>query len=200
MLHHFLKRAAVQPVERRRDLRHAIVQEIAKISSSDGEELCIIRDVSPGGLKAEVYRSIAEGSAVRVELRTGRTVTGRIAWARGDHVGVAFDEQVPISAILTHCSFDPRIGTLRAPRVAAELRGKLRIDFHDIAIRVQNISQGGLKITADAPVRAGSRCQVEVDGLPLRPATVVWWRQGEGGLLLQRSLNFSEFAAWRLAS
>lgn len=199
MFQSFLKRAPVEPAERRRDLRRAIVQEIAKLVTDGREELCTIRDVSPGGLKAEVYRSVPEGTRVKVELRTGRTLAGKVAWARQGHIGIQFDEHVPISAILTHCSFDARIGTLRPPRVACDLRGTLRIDFQDVAVRVENISQGGLKVISDEAVRPGGRCQIEVERLSMRAATVCWWHNGEGGLLLSKPLSFEEFAAWRLA-
>jgi hypothetical protein len=80
-----------------------------------------------------------------------------------------------------------------------DLSGTLRIDFHDLPIRVQNISQGGAKVTSSLPARAGSRCEIQLDGLPMRTGTIVWWRDMEGGLVFQRSLSFAEFAAWRTA-
>ncbi|WP_294395032.1 hypothetical protein [uncultured Sphingomonas sp.] len=179
-------------------MRHAVVQEIAKLVWAHGEELCIVRDVAPGGLRAEIYRSMPIGADVRCELRTGGTLSGNVAWVRDGHVGIGFAERVPMSSILTQCSLDPRVGTIRQPRVQADMPGSLRIDFRDTPVRIRNVSQGGLLVAGEEPVRPGGRCQIEAKGLEMRAATVAWWRDQEGGLMLAKPLSFEEFAAWRM--
>lgn len=191
----------VQPgtPERRRSVRHATVFQIAKLTVGDREELCILRDVSPNGLRAEVYFPLAVGEDVTVELRTGHSVTGRVAWSREQAIGVEFRRPIPMQAMLAHCSFDERVGKIRPPRIVDDLPGVLRIDQVDHPIRVKNISQAGMRILIDRPLRVEMQCAVEVEAFGRRPVSVRWFRDGEGGLLLSQPMTFAEFALWRRA-
>lgn len=58
-----------------------------------------VRNLSAGGLMAEVAEPIAAGTAVELELRGVGRVSGRVAWAAAGRVGVAFDQMIdPILA------------------------------------------------------------------------------------------------------
>src|SRR4051794_40702660 len=93
------RKAAPQAAqERRRSVRHTTVMQIAKIRLANGrEELCLLRDVSPDGLRAEIYVAVSPGDRLEIEMRTGHTISGTVAWVEADHVGVAFDAPVPVS-------------------------------------------------------------------------------------------------------
>ena len=68
--------------DQRADARHRTVLQVAKLSTQHGDELCILRNVSAGGLRAEVYCHLAVGDPVRLELRTGRGMAGRVVWTQ----------------------------------------------------------------------------------------------------------------------
>ncbi|QKR99558.1 PilZ domain-containing protein [Sphingomonas sp. CL5.1] len=53
-----------------------------------------IRNVSPGGLMAEVPRPLAPDAAVEIELAGIGWVAGRVAWQIEGRVGVAFDSEI----------------------------------------------------------------------------------------------------------
>ena len=57
-----------------------------------------VRNLSAGGLMAEVHQPVAQGTSVEVEVRGIGWISGRIAWCVDDRVGVAFDH--PIDPIL----------------------------------------------------------------------------------------------------
>jgi hypothetical protein len=186
------------PHERRRSIRHATVMQLAKIRLGGGrEELCLLRDVSPEGLKAEVYVAIASNDHIEIELRTGHRLGGTVAWVEGNMIGVAFDEAVPMSAMLAHCSFDDRVGKLRPPRLMVDLRGTLRIDSEDHEVAIGNISQAGVQITAPGPLHDGAVCTIALPGLAPRAATIRWCRGDQAGLMLTEPLDYGQFAAWR---
>lgn len=184
--------------ERRRSIRHATVMQVAKIRfDGEREELCLLRDISPEGVRAEIYVAAEVGAHIEIELRTGHMIGGRIAWTEGKAIGVAFDEPMPMSAMLAHCSFDDRLGTLRPPRLNVRMRGILLADGEQRVVPIGNISQAGLQIGTPDPLGAGSPCMIGLPGLPPRPAMVRWWRDGEAGLMLAEALEFAAFAEWR---
>jgi len=184
--------------ERRRSIRHATVTQVAKLRlDARREELCLLRDISPEGARAEVYVSVEVGTHIEIELRTGHIIGGCIAWIDDKAIGVAFDEPMPMSAVLAHCSFDERLGNLRPPRLNVNMRGILVAGGTQRVVPIGNISQAGLQIASADPLTAELPCMIGIPGLEPRPATIRWWRYGEAGVMLTEPLEFAEFAEWR---
>ena len=184
--------------DRRRSVRHAVVNQVAKMRLASGrEELCLLRDISAEGLKAEIYIAVERGASIDIELRTAHTVSGKIVWVADKEIGVAFDAPIPAAAMLAHCSFEANGGSLRPPRLKVNLRGLLRIGADARMVSIANISQAGMQIAAPLPLRAGTACSVALSGLPARDAAVCWWRDGDAGLMLTEPFDYSTFAHWR---
>lgn len=59
-----------------------------------GEWQVRVRNLSAGGLMAELPEPLEIGTAVEVEVRGIGWVLGRIAWAAAGRVGVAFEQQI----------------------------------------------------------------------------------------------------------
>ncbi len=196
--------AAAEPVEtgadRRRNVRVTTVFQIARIITSRSEELCILRDVSPDGLRAEVYIPMRIDDELTIELRTGHKVAGRIVWTRDGMIGVKFHRSVPMSAMLARGLSDERRGKIRAPRIDVDLPALLCIDDQEIEVRVCNISQAGLRVVTDRMFRPHGDCVIRLDGLGGRKARIQWCRGEETGLLLVQPLTYGEFVAWRQAA
>jgi len=57
-----------------------------------------IRNLSAGGLMAEVTDPIAQGAAVELDVRGIGWIPGRVAWSVAGRIGVAFDH--PIDPVL----------------------------------------------------------------------------------------------------
>jgi len=190
---------AETPVEdRRRSVRHAVVNQVAKIRLASGrEELCLLRDISAEGLKAEVYIPLERGVSIDIELRTAHTVSGKIVWVADQDIGVAFDAPIPAAAMLAHCSFEVNGGSARPPRLKVNLRGLLRIGADARMVSIGNISQAGVQIAAPEPLRVGAACSIALAGLPARAASVCWWRGGDAGLMLTEPFDYPTFARWR---
>lgn len=71
-----------------------------------------IRNLSAGGLMAEVSDPIAQGAAVEFDVRGIGWIPGRVAWSVAGRIGVAFDH--PIDPVLAR---KPVTGGAKAPLV-----------------------------------------------------------------------------------
>jgi len=67
-----------------------------------------VRNISPGGLMAELPRELAVGTAIEVEVRGLGWVAGRVAWAAHGRLGIAFD--VPVDPKLARKPIGGRRG------------------------------------------------------------------------------------------
>jgi hypothetical protein len=63
------------------------------VGENQGSQLRI-RNISAGGLMADCTQCLATGQAVEFEIRNIGMVPGRIAWADGQRIGVAFDAAI----------------------------------------------------------------------------------------------------------
>ena len=140
---------------------------------------------------------MAPGEPLTIELRTGHAVSGKVAWAKDNHIGMAFDAPAPISTMLTHCSFDDRMDKIRPPRIDVDIPAMLRVDGVEMSVRVRNISQAGVGITVGERLRPEMRCEIRIPAFDRRGVIVRWSREGECGLLLMQPLTYTEFVTWR---
>ncbi len=70
-----------------------------RLAGTRQSEQVRVRNLSAGGLMAEVASPIPQGTAVELELRGVGWVTGRVAWYAAGRVGIAFDQMIdPILA------------------------------------------------------------------------------------------------------
>lgn len=76
------------------------------IDGLDGPVSVRVRNLSAGGLMAEMPDPVSPDSAVTVELRGLGRVTGRVAWQTEGRVGIAFDR--PIDPQLARHPVGPR--------------------------------------------------------------------------------------------
>jgi hypothetical protein len=193
---------AAQPpvVEQRTGERHRTVLQVAKLTTAHGEELCILRNVSSGGLRADVYCDLTRGDAVEFELRTGRRVAGHVAWTKDNAIGVAFDHQVPILDYLAHEAVEGIGHRIRSPRIQIGAAGVISVAADESDIEIVDASQRGMRIRTDLDLPIGSDCRISAAGLDPRGGLVRWCRDGEIGLELKQPMTFAEFAQWRRRS
>ncbi|GAA0729110.1 PilZ domain-containing protein [Sphingomonas japonica] len=58
-----------------------------------------VRNLSPGGMMAELPQPVAIGSEVKAEVRGLGLVPGRVAWCTDGRIGIAFDREIdPLAA------------------------------------------------------------------------------------------------------
>ncbi|MGH6705241.1 MAG: PilZ domain-containing protein, partial [Sphingomicrobium sp.] len=82
--------------DRRDGERHMTLYRVGSILVEDRRELCLIKNISAGGMMVRLYCSVTEGTAVTVELKSGQPIHGQISWVRDQQAGVAFNEPVVV--------------------------------------------------------------------------------------------------------
>lgn len=175
---------------------------VAKLLTGAGEGLCRIRNMSTGGLVLETRMGLAPDEAVRIELRSGRALTGRVVWCEAPRAGLAFDAPVVVEeALATPVPAGSRIARAphpRAPRIAAEARIEVHLPAGRIYAHLCDISQGGARLKLPVTVRPGDRMTLSVPGIAPKLAFARW--AGEDvGVVFAEPLSFDALAGWLAA-
>ncbi|MGZ8997558.1 MAG: PilZ domain-containing protein [Allosphingosinicella sp.] len=187
---------APSPSERRRQERHIRILRVGVLFFDGRRELCLIRNISSGGLLAHVYSAVTEGEQVTVELKTNQQVTGKIAWAEGSDAGIAFDAPVDIVELLANPPILDNGWKPRSPRIEVNRSATVRAGARTRWVRTRDISQSGVKIEVDQPFEVGVAVVVTLENLgPI--AGVVRWQDGPiCGIEFNQVIPFGELIEW----
>ncbi len=185
-----------QPPERRQAERHIKILRVGTLVIDGRRELCLIRNVSAGGLMAHVYSNVAPGQAVSVELKTSQQVTGQIAWVRQSNVGIAFDREVDIEELLANPRVLDNGWQARAPRIEVDRAATLRAGARTHRTRTLDISQSGLKLTTDAGLEPGEEVVVTPEDFRPLAGVVRWQHGGQCGVAFNQIVPLSELIGW----
>ncbi len=121
------------PPERRKNLRHVTVLRVAKLQTPRSEELCLVRNISAGGLMAHIYSELNIGEPVTAEFKSGQAVSGRVLWRRDGLAGIQFNEPVNAAKILAdNHDYSPSAQQPRAPRVGIDVKARICASAHGI--------------------------------------------------------------------
>lgn len=188
-----LNNALPQPGGRSEDERHLTLFRVGSITIGDRRELCLIKNISAGGMKVRVYCTIEEGTRLSVELKSGEPVPGTARWVSGDNVGIAFDHPVDVIELLTLSMAGPRP---RMPRVEVDCFASARQGAEMYRVQARDISQGGVKIAVAASLTIGGDIVISLRGVePI--AGVVCWHDGECyGITFNKIMPLTVLVGW----
>jgi hypothetical protein len=182
-----------RPRERRQDVRYTKLLRVGLVQTRSGKELCLVRNISAGGLMARVYAPKAVGTQATVELKSGCSVNGTVVWTQDPDIGIEFDERVDVEAVLNgYLDLNQRP---RLPRLEVDRPVTLRIGSRLCRAVARDISQGGIK--ADLPIECPrGEIVVSLPGLyPIRGA--VRWSQGhQAGIAFNELLPLPTLMGW----
>jgi len=188
-----LNDSAPEPVQRRTSERHLSLLRVGALIVGDRRELCLIRNVSAGGMMIRAYSTIPEGTSVAVELKQGDPVRGIVIWVKGDSLGVEFEEPIDVISLISASGDGPRP---RMPRIEVQSAAWVREDGTMHRAQALNISQGGAKVTSRTPLNVGSDVVLTLPGLSPIAGVVRWEQDGAYGLTFNRSLSLPALVAW----
>ncbi len=80
--------------KRSMDRDSLFLKAVLRFSSTKDEHEVRIRNVSAGGLMAEIPTNAPRGERVEIKLRSIGWVSGHIAWVTDGRVGIAFDHPI----------------------------------------------------------------------------------------------------------
>ena len=188
-----LDRAAPKPVQRRKSDRHLSLLRVGSLVIGEHRELCLIKNVSAGGMLIRTYSHVEPGTHVAIELKQGAPLSGCVLWTKNDCIGVAFDAPVDVLQLISVSVDGPR---QRLPRVAVGCTAWIRDGAAVHRTRTVNVSQGGLRIVSRDELPIGADVVVSLNGLaPI--AGVVRWKEGEDyGISFNRSVALPDLVNW----
>jgi len=181
------------PPERRDGDRHLTLFRVGAMTVDGRRELCLIKNISEGGMMIRPYCELAEGTALTIELKTGFSVPCTVAWVREAAVGVEFETPVDVLEILTNAQDGPRP---RMPRIEVDCFATVRDGAQVYRMRVHDVSQGGVKLETAVVLTKGSDLVVSLPGLDAQPAAVRWTDGGQLGVTFNRLLPLTDLVGW----
>lgn len=184
------------PSERRREERYITILRVGTLIIDGRRELCLMRNISAGGLMAHVYSPVKEGQRVTVELKSNQAIGGTIVWVRGANAGIGFDESVDIAALLANPAVLDNGWRPRLPRVEVARWGTLRAGARTWRVQTRDISQGGVKIVVEQAFELDEEVVLTLDHFRPLPGTVRWQNEGACGLAFNQLIPFEELIAW----
>ena len=189
-----LSTAVPRPPERRTDERLTPMLRIAKLSSAFGEQLIRVRNVSAGGLMADIGEAPEIGSPVWVEM-SSQKIPASIVWIREGTVGVKFEQNLDIGELLAgrkaRHGFRPR-----PPRLDVECKASVRLGKTYYTVDVQDISLGGIKVAPIQEYCVGKKVVVMVESFHPIKGEVRWFSDRVAGIVFVQPLGFEELAEW----
>jgi hypothetical protein len=190
------KRVPKPHSERRRQERQLTILRVGVVIIEGQRELCLVRNISAGGLMAHVYRPVAPGQEVIVELKSNQQIAGHIVWVEDGNAGIAFDSPIDISELLAN---PPKLANgwrPRLPRVEIDQLATLRIGASTGWVHVRDISQGGVKIEIDQPIEPGTEVVLTLEGFRPLSGTIRWRRESDCGIAFNQLIPFDELIGW----
>lgn len=182
-----------QPEERREGERHMTLFRVGSLIVEGKRELCLIKNISAGGMMIRLYSPLEEGQSLSIELKSGQPIDGTVSWTNGNTAGVEFASPVDVVDLLATNEDGPRP---RMPRIEVESPVTLYVDGYPIRAYAADISQGGMKVHLDTNLPMNCDVVVNLPGLAPEAGVIRWTRRGEAGIVFNRLMPLSGLVAW----
>lgn len=179
--------------ERREGDRLMTLYRVGSLSIAEHRELCLIKNISAGGMMVRAYCVIAQGTRITVEFKCGQPITGLVSWSSDVHVGISFDDPIDVLDLLSTSMEGPRP---RMPRIEVEAFATLREGASTYRMRVCDISQGGLKIRCESRLVPGSDVVITLAGIEPQSGVVRWVEGDLMGVTFNRMLALPTLVEW----
>jgi hypothetical protein len=184
------------PPERREDERLIKILRVGTLIVDGRRELCLIRNISAGGVMAHVYSKLLPGQQVTIELKATQPVSGRVVWVDEAEAGIKFDSLVDVAELLANPAVLDNGWRPRTPRVEIDRMATLRAGARTYWVHARDISQSGVKVETDNPPPADTEIVVALDGLRPIAGIVRWSSDTACGVAFNQLIPFGELIAW----
>ena len=188
--------AVPQPPERRTDERLIKILRVGTLIIDGRRELCLIRNISAGGMMAHVYSKLVTEQEVTVELKATQPVSGRVVWADEAEAGIKFDTQVDVAELLANPAMLDNGWRPRTPRVEIDRMATMRAGARTYWVHARDISQSGVKVETDHPPAADTEVVLALEGLRPLVGIVRWSNDTTCGIAFNQLIPFGELIAW----
>jgi hypothetical protein len=180
--------------EQRIAQRFTLLIRTAKLISSSGEFLCVIRDASSTGVSIRTFHPLPSNEQLTLELPNGDQHAIERVWERDGSAGFRFSVAVDIDRLLQNKSRFPK----RPVRLKLQLPALVSSHGTTAGVVIRNLSQQGARIESPMRLSLDQKLRLESDSLPIIQASVRWRKDNEYGLSFDDTFQFAELA--RLAA
>ena len=187
---------AAARADRRRDIRHLTILRVGAVIIDGRRELCLVRNISAGGLMALIYSKVEMGQRIAVELKTNQQIAGRVTWVRDSAIGVQFDERIDVAEVLSNPAVLDNGWRPRMPRIPVDRLATLRAGARTYWVNARDISQGGVRVEAEQGLEIGAETVVTLENFRPVQGVVRWRRDNEAGISFNQVIPFNELTSW----
>ena len=185
--------APVGQGDRRDGKRVMTLYRVGAIVIDHRRELCLIKNISAGGMMIRAYCPLVEEMALSVELKSGQAIAGKVGWLQDHSAGITFDEPIDVIQILSSSLDGPRP---RLPRIEVGGYATVREGANAHRAMLCDISQGGMKIKCKAGLPVGADVVMSLPGLPTLHGVTRWTDADHTGITFNRLLPLDELVGW----
>jgi hypothetical protein len=180
--------------ERRVDDRYISVMRLGKLSAPR-DEFVLIRNISAGGMHAEIFSQRRLGDRLTFDLGNEDPMIGKIVALDADGARLEFEHKIDIRRTLARVA-PPGRRPARAPRVNVGTSISVMRCHARTSCLLIDISQGGGKFKTDAPMKVGDEVTLEIRGFGKVMGRVRWVRNGVVGTAFPFQLPYRKLASW----
>ena len=183
--------------DRRVGPRHISILRVGRVEWCGQDQLCVVRNISAGGLMFECLHPPDLGQHLLVELRSDKRMPGTVRWSREGKTGIQFDTPVNVDQVLKEERSSLLRVRPRAPRFVR--RGTIRLlppEGEPIAADILDLAVSGVSCRPDQPVLRGQPIVAVLDGVGATNAEVRWARGDVVGIRFEKPLPWKPLQSW----
>lgn len=176
--------------EQRRARRYSLLIRPAKLLCSQGEFVCVLRDVSSAGASAKLFHRLPAGDCFTLELQSGQSYEIKRVWERDLEAGFVFGTNVDVNQVVSE------IGAFRKRGLRLALNFPVTLmagPVRKLAL-VENISQQGARLECSELLALDQSLRLEGPGLRETRAKVRWRSDENYGLVFDDTFSLRDFA------
>lgn len=178
--------------------RFTLLIRAAKLVSSQGEFVCVIRDVSDTGISVRLFHALPGCTSFALHMPAGATYEVSPVWQRNNEAGFSFNASVEVERLVNESTEYPKRGL----RLALCFPVTLNILAGKVEAVVENLSQQGARLTCKQMLAIDQTVRLEMPDMTgkLREvrAKIRWRRDNSYGAVFDDTFALGDFA--RLAA
>jgi len=177
--------------DRRTANRVTLLIRPGKLIADGREYLCVVRDVSEGGVKVRLFQPLPEHRDIAIEFDHGARHQLQLVWRSGDQAGFFFIDEVNVDVLIAaHNGAHAR----RPPRLHVAVDAVLVTSGLRTPVVLRDISQRGASIECSGWLMIDELVRIECSLLPTLHAKVRWRRPPHYGLVFEQTFRLDELA------
>lgn len=178
--------------------RFTLLIRAAKLITSQGEFVCVVRDVSESGVSVRLFHALPTGDPTELHMPGGGVYELRNVWVKDNEAGFEFVSPVDVGRLIDEAGAYPKRG-LRLGLVFPIRVSTLTQQSEGI---VENLSQQGARFECDGLYAIDQSIRIDSlegdGGLKEIRAKVRWRRDNQYGVVFDDTFTLGDFA--RLAA